>query len=125
LDKLTVGLQITFIGMTTVFIILVLINLVLNLMHAIFSKMDQAEAEKAQQAKAAPKKAPPQADTQDNGHLIAVLTAAIAAAGETTAPFRTLSIKSVTEVSSGWKENARASVMRKLLVRPHQRHSGR
>ena len=123
MDKLTVGLQITFIGMTTVFIILVLINLALNLMHSIFSKMDRAEATPG--ATAAPKKAPPQADTQDHGHLVAVLTAAIAAAGETTAPFRVLSIKSVSDTGSGWKDNARASVMRRPLVRPRQRLSNR
>ena len=106
MEKLIVGLEITFIGMTIVFVILVLINLALNLMRVIFANIDQRAPAAAGAPKAVP--AAPPAAGGDAGHLIAVLSAAIAAAEGTTLPLRTLAIRSVTQVGSGWKRSARA-----------------
>lgn len=124
MEKLIIGLQITFIGMTIVFLILILIKLALDLMRVLIARTDPSGK--------APEAMEPSADgrnpdaSQDPGHLIAVLTAAILATGETKAPFRTLSIRSVTGNGSTWKENARTSRMAKMVLpRSRQKHSFR
>ncbi|MBI9086145.1 MAG: OadG family protein [Desulfobacterales bacterium] len=124
MEKLIIGLQITFIGMTVVFFILILIKLALDLMRVLFYKpVQSSKAPGAMTASVAP--LDPDAN-QDPGHLIALLTAAILATGETTAPFRTLSIRSVTGKGSTWKENARTSLMAGMASsRSRQKHSFR
>ena len=111
MEKLIVGLQITFIGMTIVFLILILINLALNLMKVLF--YETGPSAKAQPGTPVPSAAAPEV-APDSGHLIAVLTAAIMATGEVRAPFRTLSIRPVAGKGSAWKINARAALMRRM-----------
>ncbi len=121
MDKITIGLQVTIIGMGVVFLILILINVALNLMRVVFYKTGGSE--KTPERTAASNQAPDQDPDQDQGRLIAVLTAAILAAGETRAPFRTLSIRALDQKRSAWKEHARRSHLRgKTLVcsRPKQ-----
>ena len=125
LEKLIVGLQITFLGMTIVFLILVLISLALNLMKVFFYESGSSEKAKPKPTPAptpsrAPSRAP--ATAPESGHLIAVLTAAIMATGEVRAPFRTLSIRPVGEKESAWKTNARALLMRRTApARPRKK----
>ena len=126
MEKLIIGLQITFIGMTIVFLILILIKLALDLMRVLMFRTDASG--KTPQAMGTPvdNSPDPEASQEDPGHLIAVLTAAILATGETKAPFRTLSIRSVTGKGSTWKQNARTSRMAKMVLsRSRQKHSFR
>jgi len=121
LERIIIGLEVTVIGMSVVFLILILINLALNLMRVFFS---QAEPPKKAPAKrAGPAGVLDQGSDQEEGRLIAVLTAAILATGETKAPFRTLSIRALEAKGSAWKENARRSHLRgKTLVGSRPKH---
>jgi sodium pump decarboxylase gamma subunit len=120
LERIIIGLQVTIIGMSVVFLILILINLALNLMHMFFSR-----AEPSKKAPATTEGATTALDQDpDQGRLIAVLTAAILATGETTAPFRTLSVRALEGKGSAWKENARRSHLRgKTLIRSRPKHA--
>ncbi|MCF8079383.1 MAG: OadG family protein [Desulfobacterales bacterium] len=116
MERIIVGLQVTVIGMSVVFLILILINLALNLMRVFFSQAEPPKKAPAKRAETAGALDP--GSNQDEGRLIAVLTAAILADGETKAPFRTLSIRALDGKRSAWKENARRAHLRgKTLVR--------
>jgi sodium pump decarboxylase gamma subunit len=102
--------------MGVVFLILILINLALNLMRVFFSQAEPPKKTPAKRAKTAGALDP--GSDQEEGRLVAVLTAAILAAGETKAPFRTLSIRALEAKGSAWKENARRAHLRgKTLLR--------
>lgn len=116
MERIIIGLEVTVIGMGVVFLILILINLALNLMRVFFSQ--EQPPKKAPAKRAEPAGALDQGSDQEEGRLIAVLTAAILATGEAKAPFRTLSIRALEAKGSAWKENARRSHLRgKTLVR--------
>ena len=116
MERIIIGLEVTVIGMSVVFLILILINLALNLMRVFLFREEPPGKAPAKTGKTAGTFA--QDPDQDKGRLIAVLTAAILATGETQAPFRTLSIRALDEKRSVWKENARRSHLRgKKLVR--------
>lgn len=122
MERIIIGLQVTIIGMSVVFLILILINLALNLMHMFFSRAEPSK--KAPATTGGATTALDQDPDQEQGRLIAVLTAAILATGETTAPFRTLSIRALEGKGSAWKENARRSHLRgKTLIRSRPKHA--
>ena len=122
MERIIIGLEVTVIGMSVVFLILILINLALNLMRVFFSQAEPPKKAPSKRAETAG--ALDQGPKQDEGRLIAVLTAAILATGETKAPFRTLSIRALNGTRAAWKENARRSHLRgKTLVRSRPKHA--
>lgn len=124
MERIIIGLEVTVIGMSVVFLILILINLALNLMRVFFSQ--EQPPKKAQATTAGSTATLDQDANLEQGRLIAVFTAAILATGETKAPFRTLSIRALEAKGSAWKENARRSHLRgKTLVRSRPKHAPR
>jgi len=109
LEKFIVGVQITVIGMTVVFLILILISVALNLMHVLLRKIDGSTAAGGTGATPAPE--PVQKMPEDQGHLVAVLMAAAMAANQSEKPIRALTIRSVRRHGLVWKDAARASLM--------------
>ncbi len=110
-----IGLKVTAIGFSTVFIVLVILMFIImaagNFMSGIGKKSDAAPkvATAAPQA-AAPAAAPAK---QDDGELIAVIAAAIAACGGSTK-----AVKSITRVNgtagAAWSAASRADAMNNL-----------
>ena len=98
IDALSVGGQVTFIGLIIVFAVLIILMAVLVGMKYIFAPKTKDEEKTV--APEAPKtvSAPSVADTEDDEELIAVLTAAIAASLNTST--YNLNIKSFRRVGS-------------------------
>ena len=116
MERIIIGLQVTVIGMSVVFLILILINLALNLMRVFFYRAEPPKKAPVNRSGTAGASEP--GSNQEEGRLIAVLTAAILASGETTSPIRTLTIRTLDGNHSAWRENARRSHLRgKPLVR--------
>lgn len=74
MDNIVQALAVTVFGMLTVFFVLIILMVILNVMK-LFASSDEAEAKP--EPEAAPVKV--QEKTEDEGELVAVLTAAIAA----------------------------------------------
>ena len=81
-DKLLYGGQMLLIGMATVFAVLVLIMICLNVFKIVFHDL-QTKGKKESKAKSVdviPQATPSTVASVDNGEIVAVITAAIAAA---------------------------------------------
>jgi sodium pump decarboxylase gamma subunit len=119
LEKLIIGVQITVIGMTVVFFILILISVALNLMHVLITRMDKAETKRGTSKTAAHgsvEKVP-----EDHAQLIAVLMAAAMAADGAENPIRALTIRPVSNRGLVWKDAARASLMTGFNMEPRKK----
>ncbi len=103
----------TLMGMGTVFVVLIFISLLISCfkyINVIEKKMKEKKAAPAPQAAAAPAPvpaavpAPAEEDVTDDLELVAVITAAIAAASENTVPADGLVVRSIRRVpNSKWK----------------------
>ncbi len=104
----------TLMGMGTVFLVLIFISLLISCfkyINVIEKKMKEKKAAPAPQAAAAPVPAPAavpaaaeEEDVTDDLELVAVITAAIAAASENTVPADGLVVRSIRRVPDGkWK----------------------
>ncbi|MCF8105685.1 MAG: OadG family protein [Desulfohalobiaceae bacterium] len=112
MDKLTTGLQITVIGMSIVFVILILLNLAMNAMNAILNRKKKGP-EAAPRVKPAPAPAPvPAKENQvkgepekkdENPELIALLSAAVMAAEGGSRPVRIKSLRLAGGLGGAWK----------------------
>lgn len=114
-EKATTALQVFLLGLGTVFVVLIILYIVITLMGKIFYHDDKKKATVA----AAPKPTPeavveenivPEQET-DDGELVAVITAAIAAfseagGGETVPGFRVVSFKRAS-TATPWNRNFR------------------
>lgn len=108
------GLAYTVMGMAVVFLILIIIMLVIKAM-ALFSveKKPEPEIQAVPEPQAAPAPAAPE-DKQDDSELVAVITAAIAAAMEKSASG--FVVRSYKKVSDGaWNKAGRREVLENRL----------
>lgn len=110
-----IGLKVTAIGFTTVFVVLSILMIIImvagSFMAGLVKKSEAAPKVATATPQAAAATAPAPA-TQDNSELIAVITAAIAACGSTKR------IKSITRVNgtagAAWTVASRAEAMNRL-----------
>ena len=120
MDKLTTGLQITVIGMSIVFVILILLNLAMNAMNVILNRKSK-EPEAPPRVKPAPaptsvpakeKEVNGESEKQeDNPELIALLTAAVMTAEGGTKPLRIRSLRLADGQGAAWKSAGRSEGM--------------
>ncbi|MCD7788473.1 MAG: OadG family protein [Firmicutes bacterium] len=114
-EKATTALQVFLLGLGTVFVVLIILYIVITLMGKIFYHDDKKKATKeaapepAAEA-AALENAVPEQET-DDGELVAVITAAIAAfseagGGESVPGFRVVSFKRAS-TATPWNRNFR------------------
>lgn len=104
IDALSVGAQVTVIGLIIVFAVLIILMVVLSAMKYIFAPKTQKE-EKTVVAEAPKAAVAPAADTEDDEELIAVLTAAIAASLNTsTYNLNIKSFRRVGNVAPAWNK---------------------
>lgn len=117
-EKATTALQVFLLGLGTVFVVLIILYIVITLMGKIFYHDDKKKAteETAPEPTAeavVEENAAPEEET-DNGELVAVITAAIAAAiadfseegGESVPGFRVVSFKRAS-TATPWNRNFR------------------
>lgn len=102
-EALMEGLQVTVVGLAIVFSVLIILMLVLMAMKAVFYKPAKSEkaknpVQKSETPSAAPAAKAESADEIDEGELIAVLTAAVAASLNTST--YNLNIKSYRRVGN-------------------------
>ncbi len=114
---LSEGLQVTVVGLAIVFAVLIILMLVLMAFKMIFYKTPKNEVKQqalpASESKALPQAAPkPETTEIDEGELIAVLTAAIAASLNTsTYNLNIKSYKRVGNASPDWNKAGLADVI--------------
>ncbi len=103
-DVIFNGISVTVLGLVVVFAVLIIIMLFIYAM-AFFSK-DKKAAEKTAEIVSAPE---PDEEKTDEGELIAVITAAVAACmGQSAA---TVKIKSYKKVSNNWQNASKREVL--------------
>ena len=107
------GLAYTVMGILVVFMILVIIMLVIKAM-ALLSTESQPKEKAVEEIKAVPEEAPVVTQTTDDIELIAVITAAIAAAmGKSTSGFVVRSYKTVS--GDAWNKAGRMDILENRL----------
>lgn len=106
------GVVVTIEGVLVVFLILVLIMLVINVMGALSSPKKQKKVVSVKQEETVFVDTNPETDVADEGELIAVLTAAVAACMGTSSA--SVNIKSYKKVSSAWGTAAKREVLEKF-----------
>lgn len=103
------GVLVAILGMLTVFAVLIIIMMVLMIMERIFAKNSLPKKtevkEKTPEVKPEVKAEVVPVKKADDGELVAVITAAIAAS--LGVPQRSLKIKSFKRVGKGWTEASR------------------
>ncbi|MCD7711369.1 MAG: OadG family protein [Firmicutes bacterium] len=114
-EKATTALQVFLLGLGTVFVVLIILYIVITLMGKIFYHDDKKKATKAAVPEPAAEavaleNAVPEQET-DDGELVAVITAAIAAfseagGGESVPGFRVVSFKRAS-TATPWNRNFR------------------
>lgn len=109
-DKLSTGLTVFALGMVTVFVVLAILWAILALFKVIFYRENKPEAAKAAPAPVAEEIFEPEESAEDDGALVAAITAAIAAytANDTSfaSGFRVVSFKR-SEHTSSWNRNGK------------------
>ncbi len=104
-DVIFNGISVTVLGLVVVFAVLIIIMLFIYAM-AFFSKDKKAAEKTTAQTAAAPE---PDMEETDEGELIAVITAAVAACmGQSAA---TVKIKSYKKVSNNWQNASKREVL--------------
>ena len=103
------GVLVSILGLLTVFAVLIIIMMVLMIMERIFAKNSLPKKtevkERAHEVKPEVKAEVAPVKKADDGELVAVITAAIAAS--LGVPQRSLKIKSFKRVGKGWTEASR------------------
>ncbi len=96
-EKLVYGGQVVFIGMLTVFLVLTILWLSLELLHYLLHRGDKTKAKKEADAVAAPAPVTTVAPAGDEDEIAAVIAAAIYAAEESApqSKFRAVSFKRI------------------------------
>lgn len=106
-EKLSLGGQVSLLGMGTVFAVLAILWGLVELMHLLLTGVTGGKKNKAAPAKAeapAPAPAPAAAAAADDLEIVAVITAAIAAAsGSSPSSFRVVSFKRANDRFSSGK----------------------
>lgn len=106
------GLAYTVMGILVVFMILVIIMLVIKAMALLST--ESKPKEKTQETKIVPEQIPAETQTKDDSELIAVITAAIAAAmGKSASGFVVRSYKTVS--GDAWNKAGRMDILENRL----------
>ena len=112
MGNLLIGLKVTAIGFSTVFLVLIILMFIIQISGNLMAGLGKKSEAAPKVAPTTPTVAAATPATQDNSELIAVITAAIAACGSTK------KIKSITRVNgtagAAWTVASRAEAMNRL-----------
>lgn len=104
-EALSQGLQVTVVGLCIVFSVLIILMLVLMAMKVVFYRPNKTESQKMAKTEVKTQKPTSKKDDMDEGELVAVLTAAIAASLNTsTYNLNIKSYKRVGNASPSWNK---------------------